>query len=136
MMALLDQGFASVGVSPRDPPMARRALPGMMASANAAPLGRTGRHGRPVVVAAGRAAPAPKASAFRTAETRPALLRMTAAKGGKPVARMEQGDTSRSSVPARRQPALAGKPAPVSAKAFEKPAAKPVKTASNTRRSG
>jgi D-alanyl-D-alanine carboxypeptidase len=133
MMALLDQGFASVGVSPRDPPVARRAMPGVMASASAATFGRAGRHGagRPVVVTS-RAAPAPKGSAFRVVETKPSLLRMTSAtKGAKPVARIEQGDTSRGTAPAKRPPAVASK-----AKAVEKPAAKPVKTASTSRRSG
>ncbi|WP_431268795.1 D-alanyl-D-alanine carboxypeptidase family protein [Dankookia sp. P2] len=129
MMALLDQGFAGLGVSPRDPPVARRAMPGMMASASAATLARTGRHhGRPVVVA-GRAAP--KAGGYRVVETtKPALLRMTAAsKGGKPVPRTEQGDTSRGTAPVKRTAA-------VPAKAAEKPAAKPVKTASASRRAG
>lgn len=136
MMALLDQGFASMGVAPRDPPVARRVMPGMMASANAAPLGRggwrsAGRHGpaagKPVVVA-GHAAPAPKASAYRNVDTKPALLRMTAARPGRASARIEQGDTSRNAVPAKRQPA-------VSTKAVDKPVAKPVKTAGMGRRS-
>ena len=129
MMALLDQGFAGLGVAPRDPPVARRVMPGVMASASAATFGHAGRRtGRPVVVA-GRAAP--KAGGFRVVEqTKPALLRMTAAsKGSKPAARLEQGDTSRGTAPARRPAVLGGKPA-------EKPAAKPVKTASTSRRAG
>ncbi|MFC7478563.1 D-alanyl-D-alanine carboxypeptidase family protein [Dankookia sp. GCM10030260] len=131
MMALLDQGFATVGVAPRDPPVvARRALPGVMASATAAPLGRAGRHaGRPVV-AAGRAAPAPKASAFRTARSKPGLLRMTSTtKSSKPVVRVEQGDTSRNSAPPKQARGF-GKAA------AEKPAAKPAKTAATGRRAG
>jgi D-alanyl-D-alanine carboxypeptidase len=135
MMALLDQGFAGLGVSPREVQVARRAMPGMMASASAATLARTGRHGARPVVVASRTAPAPKASAFRVVETtKPSLLRMTVAKGGKPVARIEQGDTSRSTAPAKRPAAVAGKAVP--ARAFEKPAAKPVKTASASRRAG
>jgi hypothetical protein len=55
----------------------------------------------------------------------------SATKGAKPVARIEQGDTSRGTAPAKRPPAVASK-----AKAVEKPAAKPVKTASTSRRSG
>ncbi|WP_241671466.1 D-alanyl-D-alanine carboxypeptidase family protein [Dankookia rubra] len=139
MMALLDQGFAGLGVAPRDAMVARRAMPGMMASASAATLARTGRPAGRQVVVARRSAPAPKGSAFRLVDTRPSLLRMTAAtKGGKPVARpvarIEQGDTSRGTAPVRRPPAVASKAA--SGKAAEKPAAKPVKTASASRRAG
>lgn len=136
MMALLDQGFASLGVAPRDPPVARRVMPGMMASASAATLARAARPaaaGR-TVVAARRGVPAPKASAFRVVESKPALLRMTSTtKPGKPVARplarTEQGDTSRGTAPPKRAPAVVTKPA-------AKPAAKPVRTASGSRRAG
>ncbi|MFZ4406263.1 MAG: D-alanyl-D-alanine carboxypeptidase family protein [Paracraurococcus sp.] len=124
MMALLDQGFASMGVSPRDPPMARRALPGMMAAAQAAPAGRGAwRPGKPLVVA-GRATPATKSAGLRTAEAKPALLRVTTTKAGKANARVEQGDTNRAS--AGKSSASAGKAS----------ATKPVKLATNGRRTG
>ncbi|MDO9707203.1 D-alanyl-D-alanine carboxypeptidase family protein [Paracraurococcus sp. LOR1-02] len=131
MMSLLDQGFTSLGVATPETPMARRALPGLLASAQAAtPHGgwRTAARATGRAVAA-RAAPAPKATAFRLQESRPALLRMATTRPARAAARPEQGDTSRVTAPAKRQAVTFTKPA-------EKPAAKPQKTAANTRRAG
>jgi D-alanyl-D-alanine carboxypeptidase len=80
MMALLDQGFAQMGVAPRQV-MAARRLPQMMGSAHAATI-RT----------------APRAAATGGGYRQPAV-RLTASKGmARPAARAEQGDTGRSNV--------------------------------------
>lgn len=116
MMALLDRGFAASGVAPREM-VARRATPGLLASAHAASLrgarvatATPARHNRKQEVAA---RPAVRRAA--AVQTRPAarsgLLRMTSTTSIRPAARIEQGDTSRGVVarpaPTRHQPAKA-----------------------------
>ncbi|WP_408887574.1 D-alanyl-D-alanine carboxypeptidase family protein [Roseicella frigidaeris] len=151
MMALLDQGFTSVGVAPREMLVARRATPGLLASAHAASLARTSARASaaPRVVTtrvagratarlvrgpASRAAPAPGLAAGRGIDQRSSLLRMTSTPTARQPVRLEQGDTSsRVSLPAQRRPAAAAK---VTDKPAGKPAGKPVKTAGNGRRSG
>ncbi|MBK1661818.1 D-alanyl-D-alanine carboxypeptidase [Paracraurococcus ruber] len=134
MMALLDQGFASMGVSPaRDAPMARRGLPSIMASAQAAPVARaTARPARAVAVVA-RAAPQPRA-ARRTVEARTAPLRATTVKQARAALRVEQGDTGRAAAaPAKRPAVVATKPL---AKPMVQPAAAKLPAKTNGRRSG
>jgi len=141
MMALLDQGFASMGIAPRDSqPTARRALPGLMATAQASTMGRGGRASpmtatprlppaqaraeAMATAAAKRAAPqVAKANTVRPAEAKPALLRMTSVRAGRAAARVEQGDTARAAASSK-------------GKAAEKATLKPTRTASNTRRAG
>jgi D-alanyl-D-alanine carboxypeptidase len=108
MMALLDQGFAGMGVAPRSEMVARRALPGMVAGAHAASArvrsaarasaqAVARAHARPQAraVAASRSVQRAAAPAAARATTRPSLLRMTATKPARPpAARIEQGDTS------------------------------------------
>ncbi|MBX6743646.1 MAG: hypothetical protein IRY87_16555, partial [Acetobacteraceae bacterium] len=132
MMALLDRGFAASGVPPREM-VARRATPGILASAHAASLrsaraaaathARHRKHqeaaARPAVrrtrTAATRHRPAairPAASTQPRSATRPGLLRLTST-STRPAIQIEQGDTSRDTVarPAKphRQPAKAAK---------------------------
>lgn len=129
MMALLDRGFAASGVAPREM-VARRATPGILASAHAASLrsarvaATPARHrqqeaaARPAVrrvAASTQARPAarPAVSAQPRSTVRSGLLRMTSATSIRPAVRIEQGDTSRDTAarPAqsRRQPAKAAK---------------------------
>lgn len=151
MMALLDQGFTSVGVAPREMLIARRATPGLLASAHAATLSSaraSGAAARRVSVSARAAAkPAtriargqaraaiavrgtpPRLATSRASEARPTLLRMTSVRTARQPARLEQGDAG-GNAPLRRGPAVAGKPAGKAG------AAKPVKTAGNSRRGG
>ena len=148
MMALLDQGFTSVGVAPRETLVARRATPGLLASAHAASLARTSARasattgtrvaGRAAARTANRtarrAAPAPSLAVGRGIEPRSSLLRMTSTPTARQPVRLEQGDTgSRVSLPAQRRPGAAAK---ATGKAVGKPAGKPVKTAGSSRRSG
>lgn len=135
MMALLDQGFSTMGVSARDTPVARRGLPAVMASAQAAMPARGGWQAtrraataKPAQVA-GRAAPTARAA--RAAESRPPLLRTVTVKPGRAAARIEQGDTGRATPAAKRTATLPTKP--VVRPVVSKPAPKP---AASTRRSG
>ncbi|WP_236034006.1 D-alanyl-D-alanine carboxypeptidase family protein [Belnapia mucosa] len=115
MMALLDQGFSQMGVSP----MARRNLPTMMASAHAASLAQA-RAGRRLLAAS---APAPAARVAATSRpvlrltaapvrvqpaARPPLLRNVTTRAPRITARMEQGDAGgRASVAAPRSAKVA-----------------------------
>jgi D-alanyl-D-alanine carboxypeptidase len=150
MMALLDQGFTAVGVAPREILVARRATPGLLASAHAATLtsARASGAARRVSVSARAAAKPttrivrgqtraavavrgtpPRLATSRAAEARPTLLRMTSVRTPRQPARLEQGDAG-GNAPLRRASAAAGTPAGKAG------AAKPVKTAGNTRRGG
>ena len=120
MMALLDQGFASMGVAPRSPMsapaeapqlMARRVMPrglaGLVASAQAA----TAWPGQPAL-ARGRVASSvatrPAATRPVPSVTRPATLRMVVVtRPTRAAARIEQGDSSRGTVARKPAPAAA-----------------------------
>ena len=118
MMALLDQGFIQMGVTPT----VRRSLPPLMAAAEAAPLRAARSLPRPQFTAApARATSRAGRPAAQVAGARPPLLRTVTARNPRPpaaaAARIEQGDTSRGlgrpSVRVVRQPAIrpTGKPA-------------------------
>ncbi len=155
MMALLDQGFASLGVAPRGPIsvpdapvlMARRPAPrglgGLLASAQAA----TARPGRPALVRAALARPPGAVEARGRAVatrpgvgrgprsvTRPATARLlVVARPTRAAARIEQGDTGRGL--AARPVAAARKPAqPVAAAPAKAAPQRPTTQASRARR--
>ena len=121
MMALLDQGFIQMGVTPT----VRRVLPPLMAAAQAAPLRIARSLSRPqLAIAQARATARVGRPAPQVAAARPPLLRTVTARNPRPPAasRIEQGDTSRG----------LGRPM---VRPVQQPAARPsVKTAAPRRR--
>ena len=100
MMALLDQGFAQMGVAT----VARRSAPAVMATAHAASLRGAQASRRAVAATASRATVRPVRSQSQLG-ARPGLLRRVVAPVARPrPQRIEQGDTDRGS-PRAAQPA-------------------------------